>query len=126
MKTLLLATTILFSQAAFSAQHDFKCEAHYFFGDKKKETLIGAIKDNSKLSRIAYVIDDQTQFNLPALNKDKAEESETRFPYYNSYKVPDTKFEVLIPEKLDDLDRITVIIGNGKTFERLECDVSEN
>ena len=123
MKTLLLATILIFSHAAFSGEAEFRCEAQYFFGDKTKATLTGLISNSDTLSNVVYTIDDQTVFSAQALYKDK-NETERRFAYYKSFKVPRTNFTVFMPERLEDYSRITAIIGNGKTFDRLECEIN--
>lgn len=124
MKTLFLATILLLSQAAFSADREFSCSAKYVFGDKEKASLTGSIASDSTLSDVIYSIDEQTAFDAPLLKKDRAE-SARRFAYYQSYKIAGSNFTLFMPEKMDDFDHITAIVGNGKTFERLEC-VIEN
>lgn len=122
MKSLFLATFILLSHTAFSSERTFECSAKYVFGNKEKASIVGTITSESSLADVTYSIDDQTEFNSVLLTKERNVETK-KFAFYQQFQIKDTNYTLFMPERMDTMFFFTAIVGNGKTFERLECTV---
>lgn len=128
MKSLLLATFLFISNGAFASDdaREFNCSAKYVFGNKEKATLSGSIVNNSSLRDVIYSIDDQVEFNESTLVKNKdADSGKQKYAYNNEFKVSEGVYILYMPINLENRFTFTAIIGNAKTFEKLEC-VVEN
>lgn len=121
MKTLLLASLLLLSFSAMSAERSFQCNARYVFGNKDKAALTGIITSDTTLADVNYSIDDQTEFNASVLTPAR-KDLDKRFPYSTQFNV-DGNYSLYMPIRMDSLFFFTAIVGNGKTFEKLECEI---
>ncbi|MBC7428722.1 MAG: hypothetical protein H7336_08940 [Bacteriovorax sp.] len=124
MKMLLIASLLILSNTVFSAERTFECNAHYIFGDKKSTVLKGTITSETSLSDVVYSIDEQVEFDAALLTKTK-DESVQEIAFYQPFKIAKSTFTLLMPERMDNRDTFTAIVGNGKSLEKLEC-FSEN
>lgn len=121
MKTLLFTALFILTNTAMSAERPFHCSARYVFGDKEKATLTGTITSETTLADAVYTIDDQTEFNASILTPSKKNFNK-RFAFTKQFKV-DENYSLIMPDRMDSMFYFTAIIGNGKTFEKLECEI---
>ena len=121
MKTLLF-TALLLTNTAFASERLFQCSARYVFGNKEKATLTGTITSQTTLADVVYTIDDQTEFNASILTPAKKNINK-RFAFTKQFKVDGGSYTLIMPEKMDSTYFFTAIVGNEKTFEKLECEI---
>lgn len=120
MKTLLLATLLL-TNSAFASERLFQCSARYVFGNKEKATLTGTITSETTLADVVYTIDDEPEFNVSILTPAKKHLNK-RFAFTKQFIVDGGNYTLIMPDKMDSTFFFTAIVGNGKTFEKLECE----
>lgn len=122
MKSLFLASIILLSTQAFSSERAFECSAKYVFGNKEKASITGTITSETSLADVTYSIDDQVEFNASLLTKERNIQVQ-KFAFYQQFQIKETNFTLFMPDRMDNRFFFTAIIGNGKTFEKLECSI---
>ncbi|MBC7714918.1 MAG: hypothetical protein H7177_16350 [Rhizobacter sp.] len=125
MKILMITALLLLSNAAFSAERTFECNAHYMFGIKKSASLKGIITSDTTLSDVVYTIDEQQEFDAALLTKLK-DISAQKLPFYQSFKIAGSEHTLFMPEQMNNRDTFTAVVGTSKTFEKLECFVENN
>ncbi len=120
MKSLLVATFILLSNNAFSAEKNFECNARYVFGEKKSASITGTITSETSLADVTYSIDDQVEWSSALLTKARLD-STPRYAFHQEFKISGGTHTLYMPESMDNMDHFTAIVGNTKSFEKLEC-----
>lgn len=120
MKSLLLSAFILFSSNVFSSEKKFECSARYVFGVKKSASITGTMTSETSLADVTYSIDDQVEFSAGLVTKARVD-SAPRYAFYQQFKISGGNHTLYMPDSMDNMDHFTAIVGNTKTFEKLEC-----